>query len=705
MDSRYGRQRTPAAPSSPVASPIHPQHVRTGSTVVKKAHTKAAAQRLAHVMSHQRPDNDDDDEDDKPIFAGGGLGSIGLAGGRKIQPRSPMRRPVVQSRVHVKASAEDNSDNDDDRAPISGTVSIGRAVGRSMRSQSPMTRTATQSRVPVKLPQTVEEDSDKDDDSVVVSGPVSIGLAGGRSVRPQSPMMKSGSQIRAPVKTYQPPSDRDSDKDDDHSPVSGTVSIGRGGGRSMQARPSMVRPVAQNQVPIKTATSVDEDSDKDDSYSPISGRLSIGQAGGRTMRGQSPMAVRTRQDQLNSLKSGRLSSSVSSGEQLASLSSASSAPAIQINNAIEQAPSARATTVGRSSSNTAEQPLSARSPSAVRTSINSSEQPPSARSTAGRLGPSGIRKMPSSVPISLRPVSSMMSLDTTSDNWKDQRLGMDVGSTKLNEANSRPASALQDEIDMLQEENESIVDKLRLAEERQEEAEARVRQLEQQVANLGEGVSLDARLINRKEVALQQREAALKTTEVTNTAEEINSLRMEAESAKEEAAAAFDQLQVAALEVKSFRNMTQRMVLTQEEMEEVVLKRCWLARYWNLCVEHGIHAEIAKARYGYWSSFAPLPFEVVLAAGQRAQAEEEFIGNDSKEREKVLQGTKELSGEGNIESMLLVERGLREMATLKVEDALALALAQKRLSNSQKPVDHLLLKLAWFRRWRGRETA
>ncbi|CAN1285267.1 Coiled-coil domain-containing protein SCD2 [Linum perenne] len=701
MDSRYGRQRTPAAPSSPVASPIHPQHARTGSTVVKKAHTKAAAQRLAHVMSHQRPDNDDNDEDDEPIFAGGGLGSIGLAGGRKIQPRSPMRRPVVQNRVHVKASAEDNSDNDDDRAPISGTVSIGRAVGRSMRSQSPMTRTATQSRVPVKLPQPVEEDSDKDDDSVVVSGPVSIGLAGGRSVRPQSPMMKSGSQIRAPVKTYQPPSDRDSDKDDDHSPVSGTVSIGRGGGRSMQARPSMVRPVAQNQVPIKTATSVDEDSDKDDSYSPISGRLSIGQAGGRTMRGQSPMAVRTRQDQLNSLKSGRLSSSVSSGEQLASLSSASSAPAVQINNAIEQAPSARATIVGRSSSNTAEQPLSARSPSAVRTSINSSEQPPSARSTAGRLGPSGIRKMPSSVPISLRPVSSMMSLDTTSDNWKDQRLGMDVGSTKLNEANSRPASALQDEIDMLQEENESIVDKLRLAEERQEEAEARVRQLEQQVANLGEGVSLDARLINRLVMVFLSTRILyaiyfpfthfvfifISQKGGSSAAKRGWKLRYQEInlSAKEEAAAAFDQLQEAALEVKSFRNMTQRMVLTQEEMEEVVLKRCWLARYWNLCVEHGIHAEIAKARYGYWSSFAPLPFEVVLAAGQRAQAEEEFIGNDSKEREKVLQGTKELSGEGNIESMLLVERGLREMATLKVEDALALALAQKRLPNSQKP--------------------
>jgi hypothetical protein len=35
----------------------------------------------------------------------------------------------------------------------------------------------------------------------------------------------------------------------------------------------------------------------------------------------------------------------------------------------------------------------------------------------------------------------------------------------------------------------------------------------------------------------------------------------------------------------------------------------------------GIHAEIAGARYEYWSSFASLPVDVVLAAGQKAKEE------------------------------------------------------------------------------------
>lgn len=38
----------------------------------------------------------------------------------------------------------------------------------------------------------------------------------------------------------------------------------------------------------------------------------------------------------------------------------------------------------------------------------------------------------------------------------------------------------------------------------------------------------------------------------------------------------------------------------------------------------------------------------------------------AEEREKVLKDLKELSGDGNIESMLLVEKGLRELAYLKV---------------------------------------
>jgi len=35
----------------------------------------------------------------------------------------------------------------------------------------------------------------------------------------------------------------------------------------------------------------------------------------------------------------------------------------------------------------------------------------------------------------------------------------------------------------------------------------------------------------------------------------------------------------------------------------------------------GIHADIAEAKYNYWSMFAPNPVEVVLAAGEKAKEE------------------------------------------------------------------------------------
>jgi predicted nucleic acid-binding Zn-ribbon protein len=69
--------------------------------------------------------------------------------------------------------------------------------------------------------------------------------------------------------------------------------------------------------------------------------------------------------------------------------------------------------------------------------------------------------------------------------------------------------------------------------------------------------------------------------------EEIVSLRSELENLKDEATTAAERLQEAESEAKSLRTMTQRMILTQDEMEEVVLKRCWLARYWGLAVQHG----------------------------------------------------------------------------------------------------------------------
>uniref|UniRef100_A0A1D1XUU9 Lipoyl synthase, mitochondrial n=1 Tax=Anthurium amnicola TaxID=1678845 RepID=A0A1D1XUU9_9ARAE len=87
----------------------------------------------------------------------------------------------------------------------------------------------------------------------------------------------------------------------------------------------------------------------------------------------------------------------------------------------------------------------------------------------------------------------------------------------------------------------------------------------------------------------------------------------------------------------------------------------------------GIHSEIAETRHEYWSSLAPLPVEVVLSAGEKAREESSPGNTGSEER-----GLNDLSGEKNIENMLLVEKGLRELASLKVEDAVLLAMSQQR---------------------------
>lgn len=42
---------------------------------------------------------------------------------------------------------------------------------------------------------------------------------------------------------------------------------------------------------------------------------------------------------------------------------------------------------------------------------------------------------------------------------------------------------------------------------------------------------------------------------------------------------------------------------------------------WLTFVLSGICADIAGAKHEHWSSFAPLPFEVVISAGQKAREE------------------------------------------------------------------------------------
>ncbi|KAL6839933.1 hypothetical protein ACP4OV_029743 [Aristida adscensionis] len=315
------------------------------------------------------------------------------------------------------------------------------------------------------------------------------------------------------------------------------------------------------------------------------------------------------------------------------------------------------------------------------------EPPPTVRSTSAGRPAVASRPTTTVVP----PIKTNTTLRTPSpippvaveppvDRTRQKRF--DAGHLNSRESGlKRESSTLQDELDMLQEENESVLEKLRLAEERCEEAEARAKELEKQVAALGEGVSLEARLLSRKEAALKQREAALKAARESKGGKdgEVSTLKQELESAKEEVASAFDQLKEVESETKALRSMTQRMVLTQEEMEEVVLKRCWLARYWGLAVQYGVYPEIAVSKHEHWSSLAPLPLEVVLSAGQKAKEEPRNHGEENgHRRNKLVRELSDIMGEGNIESMLSVEMGLRELSSLKVEDAVVVALGQHR---------------------------
>ncbi|KAJ4752087.1 coiled-coil protein [Rhynchospora pubera] len=251
--------------------------------------------------------------------------------------------------------------------------------------------------------------------------------------------------------------------------------------------------------------------------------------------------------------------------------------------------------------------------------------------------------------------------------------------------------ALMDQVDLLQEENDNLRDKLILAEKKFQEAEARSRNLEKQVESQGngKGKSMEARLLKRKEELILKREKEVKEMMNRNKedkGEEIAKLKKQLEAARDKIESTVKKLREAESDAKSVRTMTHRMILTEEELEETVMKRCWLARYWGLAVKYGICPEIAPAKHEHWSSLAPLPFEYVLAAGQRAKAEASTTEEgDIEKSTKPARALNDIVGEGNIESMLFVEKGLRELALLKVEDAVVLALGQHRRPSMFKP--------------------
>lgn len=176
------------------------------------------------------------------------------------------------------------------------------------------------------------------------------------------------------------------------------------------------------------------------------------------------------------------SNSKNSGLTAISLAKPNRSPSPSLGrNFMDHTPSVRSSSTGRPSS------------MSVRTSA-------AATTTGAILQPS---RSSVRTPVTIPPI------EPPSNRLREKRFTPELGRMDLKDSgNDHETSALRDELDMLQEENDIILDKLRRTEEQREESEARVRLLEKQVASLGEGLSLEAKLLTRKQEALRQREVA-----------------------------------------------------------------------------------------------------------------------------------------------------------------------------------------------------
>ncbi|KAI3664870.1 hypothetical protein L6452_43479 [Arctium lappa] len=235
----------------------------------------------------------------------------------------------------------------------------------------------------------------------------------------------------------------------------------------------------------QTSDSEDEDDFLSD-YNPSPATTSS--VGGRSQfRPSSPMTVGTATEQRSAPRAaslGRASQPVIKRAELRRQSMGSSSSSsyameqIHLQSARSSSDQTSNSLRSSQSNNTAEcvQPTSARSNRSPL--VHPVEQPSSARSApASRpsLGIKPVTMVPPSVPLSLRPSLFGGQVDTQSDTQKNKssilsRLSLDLGAAfafretsnqrSANASTSVSASALQDEIDMLQEENESLLEKL-----------------------------------------------------------------------------------------------------------------------------------------------------------------------------------------------------------------------------------------------------
>ncbi|XP_078168579.1 uncharacterized protein LOC144563079 isoform X2 [Carex rostrata] len=300
------------------------------------------------------------------------------------------------------------------------------------------------------------------------------------------------------------------------------------------------------------------------------------------------------------------------------------------------------------------------------------EQTGAIRSTT--TGRAAIGGRPSTLPPTrqtLRPAASSSASDLPAlpaTSRREKGMSFDLGNLVVKEELPPSSSSdLQDEIDVLEEQNDNILQKLREAEERYEVAESKANQLEKKVSFLGDRTYNGINTLSRKGTMLRQREA----NEGDTCAPKGNVMKSE---------------------LRSLRKMARRMILCQEEKDEVMLKRCWLARYWKMCKQYGIYADVAEEKYEYWSSVVSDPFETMLSAGQKAREDTsaDRVDIEVDKHKETLDMNDNKDAEENLLNMILVEKGMRELASLKVEDAVLIALSQNRLSHIKNLSDELL---------------
>ncbi|KAL3682282.1 hypothetical protein R1sor_000304 [Riccia sorocarpa] len=118
------------------------------------------------------------------------------------------------------------------------------------------------------------------------------------------------------------------------------------------------------------------------------------------------------------------------------------------------------------------------------------------------------------------------------------------------------------------------------------------------------------------------------------------------------------------------------MNLDDTESKELLLKQCWLARYWGLAARYGVYNEIANSKHNLWASLAPSPFECVMAAAEKAMqtpagfTPRELRPASSKRPFRHLNSMTEIiSAEADLQSTVAVEKALREMTSLRFKQA------------------------------------